>query len=242
MDNQSEVVNSTTNILIIEDDEDFSSILRRVIEQDPELKVVEVISCEQDALARVKSTSIHDVHCVLLDLQLPMSRGDKTVSSLAGIRILEELRHQQGFYGTVIVLTNSKSPADGQRALAAGCDGYLCKRARISEVPEMLAELKMAIKGEVILVASMMRHVFIRDDISAKEARMLDLLSVGKSWAEIARELGYKTPKAAANVGDRIFDKLLTPQDQQKLAAEGAKKRHKALEIWQSRRLSHSRG
>jgi CheY-like chemotaxis protein len=98
MDNQSEVVNSTTNILIIEDDEDFSSILRRVIEQDPELKVVEVISCEQDALARVKSTSIHDVHCVLLDLQLPMSRGDKTVSSLAGIRILEELRHQQGFY------------------------------------------------------------------------------------------------------------------------------------------------
>ena len=31
-------------------------------------------------------------------------------------RILEELRHQQGFYGTIIVLTNSKSPADGQRA------------------------------------------------------------------------------------------------------------------------------
>ncbi len=179
---------------------------------------------------------------MLLDLQLPFSHGDKTVSSLAGIRILEELRHQQGFYGTIIVLTNSKAPADGQRALAAGCDGYLCKRARISEIPEMLAQLKMAIKGEVILVASMMRHVFIRDDISAKEARLLDLLSCGKSWTEIARDLGYKTPKAAANVGDRIFDKLLTPQDQQKLAAEGTKKRHKALEIWQSRRLSHTRG
>src|SRR5579883_3117797 len=218
-----------TKIMIIEDDEDFSSILRRVIEQDPELQVVEVISCEQDALNRAKRSDIHNVDCVLLDLQLPMSHGDKTVSSLAGIRILEELRHQQGFYGTIIVLTNSKSAADGQRALAAGCDGYLCKRARISDIPEMLAELKMSIKGEVILVASMMRHVFIRDDISAKEARLLDLLSQGKSWSEIARELGYKTPKAVANVGDRIFDKLLTPQDQQKLAIEGTKKRQKAL-------------
>jgi DNA-binding NarL/FixJ family response regulator len=161
------------------------------------------------------------------------------VSSLAGIRILEELRHQQGFYGTIIVLTNSKAPADGQRALAAGCDGYLCKRAKISEVPQMLNELKMAIKGEVILVSTPMRHVFIRDDINAKEARMMDLLSCSKSWAEIARELGYKTPKAAANVGDRVFDKLLTPQDAQKVAAEGTKKRHKALEIWNSRRLSN---
>lgn len=231
----------TTKILIVEDDEDFSGILKRVIEQDGEMSVVEVINCEEEALKRVRSPEVHQNNCVLLDLQLPFRQGDKTVSSLAGIRILEELRHQQGFYGTIIVLTNSKAPADGQRALAAGCDGYLCKRAKISEVPQMLNELKMAIKGEVILVSTPMRHVFIRDDISAKEARMLDLLSHGKSWAEIARELGYKTPKAAANVGDRVFDKLLSPQDAQKVAAEGMKKRHKALEIWTSRRLSHAR-
>lgn len=230
-----------TNILIVEDDEDFSGILRRIIEQDGEMHVVDVINCEEEALKKVRSPSIHECDCVLLDLQLPFRVGDKTVSSLAGIRILEELRHQHGFYGTIIVLTNSKAPADGQRALAAGCDGYLCKRAKISEVPQMLQELKMAIKGEVILVSSPMRHVFIRDDINAKEARMMDLLACGKSWAEIARELGYKTPKAAANVGDRVFDKLLSPQDAQKVAAEGLKKRHKALEIWNSRRLSHAR-
>lgn len=230
-----------TRILIVEDDEDFSSILRTAIEQDPELEVVDVINSEGEALKRVRSPEIHDCNCVLLDLQLPLAPGDKNVSSLAGIRILEALRHEQGFYGTIIVLTNSKAPADGQRALAAGCDGYLCKRAKIVEVPQMLNELKMAIKGEVILVATQMRHVFIRDDISAKEARMMDLLACGKSWTEIARELGYKTPKAAANVGDRVFDKLLSPQDLQKVSQEGLKKRHKALEIWNSRRLSHAR-
>lgn len=230
----------TTKIIIVEDDDDFSNILHKVIEQDGEMEVLEVIKCEDEALKRVRSAAIHEAHCVLLDLQLPFQQGDSTVSSMAGIRILEELRHQQGFYGTIIVLTNSKHPADGQRALAAGCDGYLCKRAKISEVPQMLLELKMAIKGEVILVSSPMRHVFIRDEITAKEARMMDLLADSKSWAEIARELGYKTPKAAANVGDRVFDKLITPQDAQKVAAEGTKKRLKALEVWNSRRLSHA--
>lgn len=229
-----------TRILIIEDDEDFSTILRNVIEQDSELEVVDVLNSEEKAFRLIRSAGIQEVDCILLDLQLPFSVGDKNVSSLAGIRILEELRHEQSYYGTIIVLTNSKAVADGQRALSAGCDGYLCKRAKISEVPEMLAELKMAIKGEVILVASQMRHVFIRDDISAKEARMLDLLSCGKSWTEIARELGYKTSKAAANVGDRVFDKLLNPQDLSKISAEGLKKRHKALEIWNSRHLSHT--
>lgn len=228
-----------TKILIVEDDEDFSGILRRTIEQDGDLQVVDVISCEEAAMRRIENPDIHEIDCVLLDLQLPARTGDSSVSSIAGIRILENLRRNIGYYGTIIVLTNSMSAADGQRALAAGCDGYLCKRTKVARIPEMLTELKMAIKGEVILVASQMRHVFIRDDISAKEARMLDLLACGKSWSEIARELGYKTSKAAANIGDRVFDKLLNTQDLNKIAAEGLKKRHKALEIWNSRHLSH---
>jgi DNA-binding CsgD family transcriptional regulator len=105
----------------------------------------------------------------------------------------------------------------------------------------MLSELKMAIRGDVILVASQMRHVFLRDDISAKEAKLMDMLSQGKSWAEIARDLNYKTPKAAANIADRLFDKLLTPQDQAKLAQEGGKKRYKAVEVWLSRRTASLR-
>lgn len=225
-----------TKILIVEDDEDFATILRRAIEQDPDLEVVDVISSYQEAIDYIKSPALANCDCVLLDLQLPKSPGDRTVNSLAGIQILEQLRHTCNFYKTVIVLTNSKAQADGERALAAGCDGYLCKRARIADVPSMLSELKMAIRGDVIIVAAQMRHVFLRDDISAKEARMLDLLSIGKGWSEIAHELGYKTSKAAANIGDRVFDKLLSPQDLALVAAEGGKKRLKAVEVWLSRK------
>ncbi|MBX9879448.1 MAG: response regulator [Candidatus Obscuribacterales bacterium] len=230
-----------TRILIVEDDEDFALILRRAIEQDPDLEVVDLISSYEEAIDYIKSPKLAQCDCVLLDLQLPKSPGDRTVNSLAGIQILEQLRHVYNFYKTVIVLTNSKAAADGERALAAGCDGYLCKRARIADVPSMLSELKMAIRGDVIIVAAQMRHVFLRDDISAKEARMLDLLALGKSWTEIAQELGYKTSKAAANIGDRVFDKLLSPQDLSSVAAEGGKKRLKAVEIWQSRKASSAK-
>jgi hypothetical protein len=85
------------------------------------------------------------------------------------------------------------------------------------------------------MVSSEMRHVFFREDISAKEARLMDLLSQGKGWSEISHDLGYKTAKAAANIGDRIFDKLLTMDDRQRLEEKGQKKRYRAVEIWKSR-------
>lgn len=80
-----------------------------------------------------------------------------------------------------------------------------------------------------------MRHVFIREEFSVKEARLMDMLNQGHSWAEIARELGYKTPKAAANIGYRVFDKLLTEGDRIAMGADGDRKRHKALERWRAR-------
>ena len=45
----------TTKILIVEDDEDFSGILKRVIEQDGEMQVVEVINCEEEGSAKAHS-------------------------------------------------------------------------------------------------------------------------------------------------------------------------------------------
>ncbi len=227
-----------TRILLIEDDRDFANVLTRALKAEKDFEIVDTLRSERTARDFLSGDQLKEVDCVLLDLQLPFEEGDQSVNSLAGLQLLEHMRQEQKFYGTIIVLTNSRSAQDGQRALAGGCDGYLCKRGKISEIPDMVTELKMAIRGDVILVARQMRHVFIREDISAKEARMLDLLSYGKSWAEIARELGYKTPKAAANIGDRVFDKLLPPEEIERAAREGLKKRHLALELWQSRRTS----
>ena len=66
----------------------------------------------------------------------------------------------------------------------------------------------------------------------------MDLLSQDRSWAEIAQALNYKSSKAAANVGDRIFDKILTEDDRKRLMDNGVKKKELALEVWRARHRS----
>jgi DNA-binding NarL/FixJ family response regulator len=223
-----------TRILLVEDHPDFASALQRAFKGDEDLQVVKHADCVQDARDYMEKTRMEEVDCVLLDLQLPHSKDDRETDSMAGLHLLREMRQSYRFYGTIIVLTSSQSLADGQRALQAGCDGYLCKNTKVMELKNLVTELKMAMRGNVILVASQMRHVFMREDISAKEARLMDLLLMKKKWGQIARELSYSSAKAAANMGDRIFDKLITPDDHERAAGK-IKKRLLALEIWKRR-------
>ncbi|MBS1957639.1 MAG: response regulator [Cyanobacteria bacterium SZAS-4] len=227
-----------TRILIIEDDEDFASILQECLEEEPDLEIVRVINNENDALQFIRSEEFAGIHCVLQDLRLPRAAHDSTVSASAGIRLLQEMRQTANFYGTVIILTSSRDAEDGKRALTSGCDGYLCKNTRTADMLTMLNELKVAIRGQVILVSNEMRHVFFRNEISPKEARLMELLSHGKSWSKIASELGYSTSKAAANIADRIFDKILSSSDRKLMEESGAKKREKAMEVWNLRYMS----
>lgn len=228
-----------TKVVIIEDDTDFAQILKECLEEEGEVEVVDVLSSEMDATRWIRAGGLDTVTCALVDLQLPEERGQMEVNSMAGLRLVQEMRQVRRFYGTILVLTNSREFNDGERALAAGCDGYLCKHAPMSEVPAMLAELRLALRGNVMIVSREMRHVFIREELSVKEARLMEMLSGGASWQEIANQLGYKTAKAAANIGYRVFDKLLTEHDKQQLGTDGERKRHKALERWRAR-LGHA--
>jgi len=228
----------TTRVLIIDDDDIFVEILTEFLEEDGLIKVVDRCGSEREAQQWLEQGKLESVEAVVLDLRLPFEKGDKRTDSRVGLRILNTLRDSYRFFGPIIVLTNSRDSADGKEALQNGCDGYLCKHAPADQVPLMVMELKMALLGDVVMVSSEMRHVFFRDDVSAKEARLMDLLSQDRSWTEIAQALGYKSSKAAANVGDRIFDKILTEEDRKRLLDNGVKKRDLALEVWRARHRS----
>jgi DNA-binding NarL/FixJ family response regulator len=222
-------------ILIVEDNKDFADLLQESLSDEPDFQVMEVIGTESAVYRRFEENLLDDLECLLLDLHLPTEDGDRSVYSAAGLRILAQARQRYHFNGTVIVLTSSRDLDDGRRALAGGCDGYLCKYAPLSEMSRMFDELKVALRGNVTMVSHEMRHVFLRDDISGKEAKLMDMLSEGCSWAEIARKLDYKTPKAAANTGDRIYDKLLSAQPGP--GEHGSNKRERAIEVWKARRV-----
>ncbi len=227
-----------TKVLIIDDDDSFVEILTEFLEDDGVIEVVDHCGSEREVVDWLARGKLESVDAIVLDLRLPFEKGDKRTDSRIGLRILNLLRDTHRFFGPIIVLTNSRDSADGKEALGNGCDGYLCKHAPAEQVPTMVSELKMALLCDVVMVSSEMRHVFFRDDVSAKEARLMDLLSQERSWSEIAQTLNYKSSKAAANVGDRIFDKILTEDDRKKLLDNGVKKRDLALEVWRARHRS----
>lgn len=225
----------TTNVLIVDDDDAFVEILTDFLQEDGSINVVHRCGSEKEAKTWFESEQLKGIDAIVLDLRLPFEKEDRHTDSRVGLRLLNHLRDVYRFFGPIIVLTNSRDSADGKEALANGCDGYLCKHAPADQVETMVRELKMALSGEVVIVSSEMRHVFFRDGVSAKEARLMDLLCEERSWSEIANALGYKSSKAAANVGDRIFDKILTEDDRRKLIDEGTKKRELALGVWRAR-------
>lgn len=222
-------------IVIVEDDPDFASVIKECLEEEEDFSVVQIINNEEDALKFIHSPDLQSVDCVLLDLRIPRSQSDRTTSGSAGLRLLAEARNRMHYFGTIIVLTSSRDPEDGQKALAAGCDGYLCKAAPVDQLPLIIEELKIAIRGHIMVIAKELRHVFFRTDVSVREAQLMDLLANGKGWPEIANALSYSSPKAAANIGDRVFDKLLTEDDKREIETQGLKKKAKALAIWRLR-------
>lgn len=222
------------NVVVIEDDLDFAEILQESLESDPTYRVLALCQSEASALSWIASADLGGLDCALVDLVLPKEDGDKEAKSISGIRIVQELRQNSDFNGVIIVLTNSKQLEDGQRALQAGCDGYLCKHAPMDEVEQMLEELKLAMHGNVLLFSREMRHVFMREELSSKEAKLMELIHEGSSWAEIAKSLNYSSANAAATVGYRVFDKILR-NDLKTESTSNENKRSKALEKWRAR-------
>ncbi|MBX9689340.1 MAG: response regulator [Candidatus Obscuribacterales bacterium] len=224
------------NIVIIEDDIEFAEELKDCLEDGTTCKVVKIFSNEDDYIHWLKSADLKLVDAFLVDLAIPESAGIASSSSLTGLRIVRGLRHNQSYPGSILVLTNSRVLEDGERALQAGCDGYLCKHTQLSEISSLISELKLAIEGNVLVVSREMRHVFMREELSTKEARLMELIQEGYSWAQIAQELGYKSAGAAATIGHRVFDKLLEGYiANDNPDANPDTKRRRALEIWRAR-------
>jgi len=69
---------------------------------------------------------------ILMDIQLP---------GLDGLTLTRRLKAQPRFRDTIIIaLTAFAMPSDHDKALAAGCDGYLSKPIDIDVLPAMVAQ------------------------------------------------------------------------------------------------------
>ncbi len=113
---------STPSVLIVEDDELTSSLLRFLLER--ERYTVELAVDGRAGLTHIQSHAPPSI--VLMDVMLPF---------LDGFELLRELRANEAWRNTRVIMLSAKSQgSEIARALDAGADDYLIKPFKPEEL------------------------------------------------------------------------------------------------------------
>jgi DNA-binding NarL/FixJ family response regulator len=188
----------TTRVLLVDDHGIVRAGMRRLIEAQPRMEVIEASSGEE-ALNLAK-TSRPDV--VLLDLNMP---------GLSGFEVLRRLlQHNRDL--RIVVCTMHADTLHAARSLRLGARGYVSKS---SAVDELLTAIRRVCDGGRYVEREIAQELSLWNPdtedplqrLSTRHLEILRLLGEGKSMTEIAGLLGiaYKT---VANSCTQIKSKL----------------------------------
>jgi len=188
----------TTRVLLVDDHGIVRAGMRRLIEAQPRMEVIEASSGEE-ALNLAK-TSRPDV--VLLDLNMP---------GLSGFEVLRRLlQHNRDL--RIVVCTMHADTLHAARSLRLGARGYVSKS---SAVDELLTAIRRVCDGGKYVEREIAQELSLWNPdtedplqrLSTRHLEILRLLGEGKSMTEIAALLGiaYKT---VANSCTQIKSKL----------------------------------
>jgi DNA-binding NarL/FixJ family response regulator len=189
-------------VSIVEDNDQLRGTLARVLNRADGF---ECVSNYGSAEAALEDFPKKKPNVVLMDINLPGMNGvectRKLKEAVPGIQI--------------VMLTVYEDTENIFNALAAGASGYLLKR---TTTPELLDSLREVYRGGSPMTAHIARKVvqsFQRptsatettEDLSPREKEVLDCLSQGFLYKEIAEKLGISYETVHTYIR-RIYEKL----------------------------------
>ena len=191
-----------TRVSIVDDDEPTRRILIEMIGGVPSLEFVSDYGSTAVALARLPSDR-PDV--VLMDINMPELNGVECV------KLLKPQMPDSQF----LMLTIYESADHVFAALASGATGYLLKSTRRDE---LVAAIEQIVTGGSPMSSAIARKVVqsftpgttVRaqlDALSPREQSVLDLLTRGYLYKEIAETLGVSVHTVSTHIR-RIYEKL----------------------------------
>ena len=190
------------SVSIVEDNDELRGTLARVINRADGFRCVSDHANAEDALKDVPQVK-PDV--VLMDINLPGMNGVECV------RQLKQLLPQT----QVMMLTVYEDTENIFNALAAGANGYMLKRTSTKELLEAIHEVHRGGSPMTMHIARKVVSSFQKtaataqptENLSEREQQVLDLLSQGLMYKEIADklEISYETVHTYIR---RIYEKL----------------------------------
>ncbi len=168
-------------IIVADDHPIFRDGVRRIVQRTaPNATVVEVATA--DELARLAATGA-PASMLVLDLVFPGFDGANSIAAL------------RRTYPTtsIVVVSMSDDPHTVDAVMKAGADGFISKGVSSAEMASSIAAL---FAGDIVVrTAASISDVSLMPSerlarLSARQREVLQLISIGRSNKEIARELG----------------------------------------------------
>jgi len=190
------------SVSIVEDNDKLRETLARVLNRADGFRCVSQYASAEDALKDLPQIR-PDV--VLMDINLPGMNGVECVRQLK--KLLPQIQ--------VMMLTVYEDTENIFNALAAGANGYMLKRTPGKELLEAVHEVHRGGSPMTMHIARKVVQSFQRstaaeaqtENLSEREQQVLDLLSRGLMYKEIADKLGISYETVHTYIR-RIYEKL----------------------------------
>jgi len=190
------------SVSIVEDNEKLRGTLARVINRADGFQCVSDYGNAEDAL---KDLPLVRPDVVLMDINLPGMNGVECVRQLK-----QQLPQTQ-----VMMLTVYEDTENIFNALAAGANGYMLKRTSSKELLEAIHEVHRGGSPMTMHIARKVVQSFQKtaatapptENLSEREQQVLDLLSQGLMYKEIADKLAISYETVHTYIR-RIYEKL----------------------------------
>jgi DNA-binding NarL/FixJ family response regulator len=189
-------------VSIVEDNDQLRGTLGRVISRAEDFVCVGQHATAEAALENLPK---ENPNVVLMDINLPGMNGVECVRRLK--QLLPETQ--------VMMLTAYEDTENIFSSLAAGASGYMLKRTPRAELLEAIREVRRGGSPMTTHIARKVVQSFIRPaaaapataELSTREREVLDLLSQGFMYKEIAEKLGISFETVRTYIR-RIYEKL----------------------------------
>jgi DNA-binding NarL/FixJ family response regulator len=189
-------------VSIVEDNEQLRGTLARVIARADGFQCISHYGTAEAALEGVPKDK---PQVVLMDINLP---------GMNGVECVRQLKQAMPAI-QVIMLTVYEDTENIFNALAAGAAGYLLKRTKSAELLEAIREVNRGGSPMTTHIARKVTQSFQRagpspqptENLSEREQEVLDCLSQGFLYKEIAEKLGISYETVHTYIR-RIYEKL----------------------------------
>lgn len=192
----------TINVLIADDHGVVAEGLRCLIQTQPDMAVVDCVHNGREAVRRAFETQ---AHVVVMDVAMP---------ALNGIEATQIIRSRQA-HTRVVMLSMFSDPVHVCRALQAGANGYVVKRALADDLIEAIRAVHGGRRylGRPLVdsvIDQLIANTQVQDPLtrlSSRERHVLQMLAEGHSVTAIAAAIAL-SPKTVETYRARMMNKL----------------------------------